>query len=225
MAISAPCYQLLKSLKPILTRGGKLLEIGEANWYGDVAPDFQVDEPENLFAIAKAFYRDLFAPSVTHAVDINGSPQAMRQDLNRPLRLAHTYDVVINHGTAEHVFNIGQVFASIHNACKTGGLMIHDAPCTGWLDHGFYCLQPTLFYDLAAANGYDVKRVAFYSISTGEIWEVESREHLHKMDVQQNACIFVVFGKDDSADFRLPMQGVYDGTLSEDGQKAWEARR
>jgi hypothetical protein len=55
MAISATHYQLLRRLQPMLPQGGSLLEIGEANWYGDIAPDFPCPETDNLFTIAKAF--------------------------------------------------------------------------------------------------------------------------------------------------------------------------
>lgn len=249
MAITSTHYRLLRDLKPILPHGGKLLEIGEANWYGDFEPDFVeeytstiMDLPSgadsavgmllisrmlsgDLFAIAKAFYAHLFAPSFTHAVDMNGTAAAFKQDLNRPLRLAHSYDVVINHGTAEHVFNIAQVFKSMHDACKVGGLLIHDAPFTGWIDHGFYCLQPTLFYDLAAVNGYDVVKVAVHDFNSGGIWPLESRDDLCKLSVPPNASLFVVLRKTKADDFKLPMQGYYDGTLSDEGRQAWETRR
>jgi len=248
MAISAPTYQLLKSLKAELPHGGKLLEIGEANWYGDVEPDFLIEpsaimcqgrhletvrkvlessKPDS-FAICKAFYRQLFAPSITHAVDMGGTPSAIRQDLNRPLSLANKYDVVINHGTAEHVFNIAQVFKSMHDATVPGGLMIHDSPCTGWVDHGFYCLQPTLFYDLAAANGYNLRLLAFYQIAERRYRIVETREHLHAMvkeGLPDNSCLFVAMRKQKSDQFKIPMQGYYAQTLSESGVKAWEEVR
>jgi hypothetical protein len=35
---------------------------------------------ENRFAIAKEFYARTFAPSVVKAIDMNGTPEAMRRD-------------------------------------------------------------------------------------------------------------------------------------------------
>jgi len=244
MAISAPHYRLMRDLKPILPHGGKLLEIGEANWYGDTNATQMVNDTEDTllrnrlgdaieerdnFAIAKIFYQILFAPSLIHSVDFNGTAAALKQDLNRPLRLAHSYDVIINHGTAEHIFNIAQVFKSIHDACKVGGLMIHESPFVGWIDHGFYCLQPTLFYDLAAANGYAIVKVAIESIKLGGAIAVERREHIAdlaaKGSIPPDAMLFVVFRKVDAGDFKLPMQGYYDGVLTEEGRQAWETMR
>lgn len=241
MAISAPHYHLFKSLKPILPVGGRLLEIGEANWYGDLDPFLISDDAGdgltchtalmaarggNLFEIAKAFYATLFAPSEIVAVDYNGSEAALRQDLNAPLDLGdETFDIAINHGTAEHVFNIAQVFATMHYKTVDGGLMIHESPFTGWIDHGFYCLQPTLFYDLAAANCYEIVMVALEHIDTGWTHRLVSRDEVSRIEVPNNSMLFVVFRKRGDGPFKIPIQGYYSRSLSEAGVKAWETRR
>jgi hypothetical protein len=248
MAISATHYHLLKQLQPHLPRGGSLLEIGEANWYGDLAPSVMLElcgdegivpgwvldavtpgPHRNLFEVAKAFYHALFAPSRTVAVDINGTDKAWRCDLNKPAPPLGLFDVVMNNGTAEHVFNIAQVFISMHNACKVGGLMIHDAPFTGWVDHGFYCLQPTLFYDLAAVNLYELVNVSVMELRSRRIIPIESRERIAEVakagGLPDNAMLFVAMRKTSAEPFKVPMQGYYDGRLSDDGKRAWETLR
>lgn len=227
MAITAAHYQLLREHAPLFKRGGALLEIGEANWYGDLdqASVLGIDATGTLFDVAKAVYRQLFAPAVVHAVDKNGSPKAMRQDLNRPLQLSRLYDVVINHGTAEHVFNIPQVFKSMHDATATDGYMVHDCPFQGWPDHGFYTLQPTLFYDLAHANDYELVSLSIHSLA-GDVIRIESREHLHGLkELPANAQLFVVLKKQRYRPFRIPLQGIYDCRLSEAGKRAWQENR
>lgn len=243
MAISATHYQILRELQPLLTRGGSLLEIGEANWYGDQNPACLlevVDEAtaevvreaiasRNWFSVAKACYAALFTPRRVVSIDLNGTPQALRYDLNKPLPPLGQFDVVINHGTAEHVFNIGQVFASMHAACKVGGLMMHESPFTGWIDHGFYCLQPTLFYDLAAANGYEIVGVWLEEIKSRFVHRVASRERMTELagngSIPDNAMLFVVYRKASAGGFRLPAQGYYAQTLSKAGKQAWEVLR
>jgi hypothetical protein len=228
MAISAVHYQLLKEHAHLLVRGGSLLEIGEANWYGDLDPKAVGINPRGtLFDIAKDAYQLLFAPSIVEAVDVNGTRAALKQDLNGQLNLPRQYDTIINHGTAEHVFNIGMVFKSMHDWAKCGGIMIHESPFNGWIDHGFYTLQPTLFYDLAAANEYELISLAVCEIYSRTIIRVESREHFHAIagDVPQNAILFVVLRKTTSAPFRLPFQGYYDGRLSERGKEVWQENR
>jgi hypothetical protein len=277
MAITATHYRLFKSLP--LPQGGSLLEIGEANWYGDVNPrlafltsphDREIEREaweaikgEDLFAIAKAFYKVTFAPSRLVAIDYNGTPSALRLDLNQPINSGHDesnencpvndpetfcnpataglpcccsasligepFDVVINHGTAEHIFNIAQVFRTMHDACADGGLMVHDAPFTGWIDHGFYCLQPTLFYDLAAANNYEVVRVAIHAIESQQIIPLEGRDHVAKLaaagTLPPNSMLFVALRKYGDSPFKIPTQGYYAGKLSEAGKHAWETLR
>lgn len=229
MAISATHYAILRHIKPILPQGGSLLEIGEANWYGDLDPKSCGLEPdEDFFVIAKRCYQQLFAPKRIVSIDANGTPQAMRCDLNHPLPPLGQFDVVMNHGTAEHVFNIAQVFASIHAACKVGGLMIHDAPFYGWPDHGFYCLQPTLFYDLAAANGYEIAGMYIHEIKSGAIREVKSRDEMvtiTREGLPMNAMLFVVLRKTSAAEFEIPWQGYYSQSLSEAGTEAWRELR
>lgn len=229
MAISATHYELLSRIAPLIPRGGSLLEIGEANWYGDLQPESAgLVDTGNQFDIAKQFYAKLFAPKRIVSVDMHGTAAALKLDLNRPLPPLGQFDLVINHGTAEHVFDIAQVFASMHAACAVGGLMVHESPFTGWLDHGFYCLQPTLFYDLAAANGYEIVGVHVEEITARKVLEVASRAHMTetlKAGVPWNSMLFVVFRKLTASPFMLPMQGYYSQSISKDAAEAWHSLR
>lgn len=243
MAMTRLTYQLLKEHRHILPRGGSLLEIGEANWYGDAPASMLLDDADceefaeivrdanqqqDLFALAKAAYAIVFRPSSVNAIDINGTSRAMKLDLNVSIsvREGDEHDVVINNGTLEHVFNIGTALRSMHNLCKPGGIIIHDAPFTGWIDHGFYTLQPTLFYDLAHANNYELISIHITGLFREKAIKVESREHFHALkDIPDNSQLFVVMRKVFDQPFRVPMQGVYDGRLSEAGNQAWQERR
>jgi len=64
--------------------------------------------------------------------------------------------MVTNFGTTEHVFNIGQSFASIHRLLKVGGLQLHTLPGYGAIDHGFYNIHPCAYLDMARANHYEI---------------------------------------------------------------------
>jgi hypothetical protein len=237
MAISSTHAALFRSLP--LPRGGSLLEIGEANWYGDADlftetgfDDSMMDalRKGDYFAIAKAFYAATFAPSEIVSVDLHGTPDAQRFNLNEAFTsLCHQFDVVINHGTAEHIFNIAQVFRTMHERCADGGLMVHESPFTGWIDHGFYCLHPTLFYDLAHANNYEIVLVALEHIDSKWTLRLDDREHVHRLaeagELPNNAMLFVCFRKLGDAEFRVPMQGYYGGALSDQGNRAWREMR
>lgn len=204
-------------------QGGKLLEIGEANLYGDFEPGFVEQDP---FKAAKLLYKELFEPSKIISIDMDG-PTALKYDLNKPFTLDEKFDVVINHGTAEHIFNVANVFRVIHNSCAVGGLMIHEAPFTGWIDHGFYNLQPTLFWDIAAVNAYEIVLFAAEHLKT-QLWTRFKRREDILQNAQQmpnNLMLFVCFRKRIDREFRPPMQGVYNNTVSQEVQDAWQNLR
>jgi hypothetical protein len=76
-------------------------------------------------------------------------------DLNCPIphSLYEIADLLIDPGTIEHCFNIGQAFANIGNALKPGGVVFHVNPIN-WIDHGFWNLCPCAYYDAYQENGY-----------------------------------------------------------------------
>jgi hypothetical protein len=80
-------------------------------------------------------------------------------DLNQPEREPFRiprYDIVLDVGTAEHCFQIGQALLNMARMVKIGGYVIHENPAN-WGNHGFYNLNPTLFFDFYEQNGFTVK--------------------------------------------------------------------
>src|SRR5580765_1984935 len=92
------------------------------------------------------------------ALDVNTEMGAQIIDLNEPAtaRVQGQFDLVTNNGTGEHIFDQASVFRNAHDLCKLAGVMLHVLPFSPWINHGFYCFNPILFRDLAAANGYRV---------------------------------------------------------------------
>ncbi len=160
MAISRGDVVLWKQLKArdAIPFRPSVLEIGEANWFGDfpVAEVPGMDASGDIFALGKAFYRATLDYSKIVSIDFNGTPAALKYDLNHPLPSSlGLFDVVINTGTVEHVFDQRTLFESIHNRTKPGGLMVHVFPVAGCTDHGFYTYSPCLIRELDRANGYE----------------------------------------------------------------------
>lgn len=80
-------------------------------------------------------------------------------DLNRqslPAKYKKTFDAVLNIGTTEHVLNQYNSFEVIHDATKVGGYIVHQLPVAGFTDHGYFVYTGRLFFDIAAANGYEI---------------------------------------------------------------------
>jgi hypothetical protein len=75
-------------------------------------------------------------------------------DLNRallPSEFRGRFDLVLNFGTTEHVFN--QLNAE---ASKVGGFIYHQLPATGYTDHCYFTYTGRFFFDLASFNAYEV---------------------------------------------------------------------
>jgi hypothetical protein len=92
----------------------------------------------------------------SQSVDIEGGDIPI--DLNKgevPLRYRGAFDLAINAGTTEHVANQGNAFSAIHELIRVGGLMYHELPAYGHIDHGFFGYQPKFFWRMAEANNYD----------------------------------------------------------------------
>jgi hypothetical protein len=49
-------------------------------------------------------------------------------DFNEHVTLQEQFDLATNFGTAEHIFNIGNLFHSIHNALRPGAIALHVLP-------------------------------------------------------------------------------------------------
>ncbi len=70
------------------------------------------------------------------------------QDLNDPIGadLRGQFDVVIDGGTIEHVFNTPQVLDNVFHMLKDDGIFISINGMTGWAGHGFYQFSPELVW-------------------------------------------------------------------------------
>lgn len=103
-------------------------------------------------------------------VDVSPSRGVERQaDLNHPCDLGE-YDLVLDCGTTEHCFNVGQALLNAANAVKAGGAIFHCFPmCV--MNHGFWNASPTLFKDFYSQNGWSVQMAGMVH-STGDCYEV-----------------------------------------------------
>jgi len=66
------------------------------------------------------------------------------------------FDLVMNAGTTEHLSNPVPAFFLMHSLCRTGGLLFHEVPLSGWFNHGLINLTPKFWHTLTWANSYEV---------------------------------------------------------------------
>ena len=122
-----------------------------AKWHG-LPSGSQVPDAASFFALQGATL-DVFDVAEIRGGEIIG-------DLNQTHWLwrerAGQYDFVLDVGTLEHCFNIGQAALNVAGLLKEGGIIYHTNPHSGWGNHGFYSIHPTFYYDFYESNGFKV---------------------------------------------------------------------
>lgn len=257
MALTVIDYRIFEALhrERLLPPRPAVLELGESEWYGDLSPEALEDLIETLveparrdalhrrldellereprqrtWDLAKLFYAAMLDYSDYVAIDLHGTPAALRHDLNQPVDLGRRFDMVIDGGTAEHVFDVCQFFRTCHDLTRPGGLMLHNNPFRGWLDHGFYNFNPTLYWDLAGANGYDVLMMVYHEANPPRAVQLSSREQIVDMaregGLATSAMLYAVYRKPEGdKPFTVPAQGFYAGVLGDKLVRAWHELR
>lgn len=125
---------------------------------------------------AEAFLELLGAETVT-AVDASGYEGAqVVHDMNLPIpeTLEGRFDVVIDGGTLEHVFDFPTGIRNAMRMVAPGGVLIVATISNNFAGHGFYQFSPELFFRLfCGENGYAVERcVLWEEVEGSPFWEV-----------------------------------------------------
>lgn len=87
------------------------------------------------------------------SMDLFGSEGAtIVHDLNEPVptALRNRFNLIIDGGTLEHIFDIRMALENVLAMLRPGGTVIHISPVSGWDNHGFYSINPKLlarFYE------------------------------------------------------------------------------
>ncbi len=106
------------------------------------------------------FLENAFGCSITSADYSDYEGAELVHDFNRALDSSWygKYDLVIDGGTLEHVFNFPQAIANCMNLLKKDGHLFIFTPANNNMGHGFYQFSPELFYRvLDDENGFQVK--------------------------------------------------------------------
>jgi hypothetical protein len=190
----------------LLAGGRNVLDFGSSNLYDATAEDIEAfvrrhnsSPPPDLAAFAerlsagsaadasgralnRAFVGEMLeaAGMGYDAIDIAIGYKTTVLDLNTTRlleRMVGAYDTVLNCGTSEHILNQMNVFAAVHAAAKSGGLIMHHVPSTGYVDHGYFCYTSRFFFDLAGYNQYEVVDMWYDGPSSHENLFATSRQY------------------------------------------------
>ncbi len=172
------------------------------------------------------------------SIDINGAYNSLQFDLNKNILETYNYkeeyDLVINNGTGEHVFNQYALFLNFHNLTKLNGVMLNILPFIDWINHGFYNFNPIFFADLAASNNYEIIKISLANRNGSELKlndenlsilfeqikpnrndsKFEKMIDIAKTKLGSNILLVVITRKLSDNIFKIPLQGKYLSDVS-----------
>jgi len=138
------------NLKIELDRSVKL-QISNRPWFG-----------KKGFISAESLFSSLGFKEVTSLDYSQFEGASISFDLNAPhppSELLERYDFIMDHGTLEHVFHLPNALNNIFAMLRVGGRIFISSPTSNFVDHGFYMLSPTLFYDYFTANKFEINAI------------------------------------------------------------------
>lgn len=173
---------------------------------------------EATFTSDKAFWSALAGLSV-ETLDISGDEHPDHLvDLNGPLpeHLAGRFDLILDDGTLEHVFDTRQALHNVVNMLSVGGRVIHMSPASNCFEHGFYQFSPTLFFDYYGVNGFEDLRCTVADIPDGDVayneWYFRDWDPRRPDEIRSAHYLLVLFRAEkgqSSTAHRIPQQGCY----------------
>lgn len=90
-------------------------------------------------------------------------------DLNQrdvSTEIPRKYNLVIDAGTMEHVFDTVSFLKNVFDLLEIGGCVIHHSPSNNHCDHGYFQFSPQLFHDYYTANRFDLIDLKFVRQTT-----------------------------------------------------------
>ena len=151
---------------------------------------------------------------------------------NTPKELQNKYDFIYDGGTLEHLFNIGNALNHLTKMIKRMGVIFHNNPCNGYIDHGFFQISPTLYFDYYLTNNFKIIYSGLIEQSVGiKVFPV--RQDLYRtLDMNFSVkntprCVlnFSVQKLNDISEIKIPQQGYYSTLWEKDKQHFYKVEK
>lgn len=123
----------------------------------------------------------LLGAEKVYAADVsNYENPDLIMDFNLPVdeKYHKKFDLILDVGTLEHIFNIPQLLENIKLMLKPEGTVILGYPVSNAINHGFYQISPTLLYDYFTLNGF--KNLTCFLIN-GSNLNYEKKAKIYRM--------------------------------------------
>ena len=127
-------------------------------------------------------------------------------DLNYPSDRSAEYDLVIDSGTCEHCFNVGQAIINLANMVKAGGFIVQVFPLNAY-NHGFYSVSPTLVKDFYEDNDFEI--IDCFGIQNGTYTKFPVDYRGRRMQYPDNSFIQLLARRGEVKPLMYPVQFKY----------------
>lgn len=141
--------------------------------------------------------KDYFGSTIVDSIDASDYENAkIIHHLNTPIpeNLKYKYDMIIDSGTLEHIYNIPQALENVPFLCRPGAQIIHTLPSNNQCGHGFWQMSPELFFSLFSdKNGYENTEVFLTSAlnSTKNFYKVIKPENGKRVNIYSKSELYV----------------------------------
>ncbi len=187
-----------------------------------MTPELDPKFREKGYCSARSIFGALGVKSIA-SLDASGFEAAdFIFDLNSdalPKELEGRFDLIIDHGTMEHVFHIPNCLQNIGRMLRNNGRIVHSSPGNNCFDHGFYQFSPTLFRDYYGINEWRIEshivtqttsnqesEPPFFTFYEPDLFAPLSHGGL---DGKLYGSVFVATKTSNSTGDRIPQQGYY----------------
>ena len=163
-----------------------------------------------------------FGASDCHSIDNSDYEGAtFVADLNEPVSAPSLtgYEVVLDLGTLEHVFDVRTAFANVDRFASIGGTIAHSLPANQQCGHGFYQFSPEFFYSYySQERGFSSTTVFVVREEFPDVWfRVPAPTEGHRALIQGGASLYAVC-LTEKVNLASPQTGVQQS----DYRWAWE---
>lgn len=229
MALEHTTFKIITSLRPQLPASARILCLGYPDLLvlkedlihtGACAADEQFPLAADADAIARwhgwngpifdttaMFGRLGFLPTFIDIHPSRGIEQVVDLNLDLPMEMQGMFDLVLDGGTLEHCFNIGQAFMNVAHAVRQGGFIIHSNPMSCF-NHGFWNLSATTYHDFYVQNGFEVTDLLGMVGKVGQR-EVATLPQTDRIALPPEVSSLVVVRKVREQPLGWPTQGKY----------------
>jgi hypothetical protein len=160
-----------------------------------------------------AFFRALgIEANVIDVARVRGNETLVDLNLPLPPEFARRYDLVVDTGTCEHCFNVGQAFMNSCEALAQGGVLMHAAPLTR-VNHGFWNFSPTVYPDFFEANGFELQLLTGVTGDLANGMRTFGVDPVGRFDPPPNAALYVIAERKEVRELRWPVQRKYRGMI------------